>query len=134
MKTIEWSKTYSVGIGEIDAQHRRLFEIINNFYENMNARVTIVPRELIRNLEEYASTHFRTEEKYFDAFGFTDSQTHKRQHREFEARISEFKTAYLTKGTFNAASIGDFMKQWIIHHILISDRKYIQCFREHGLH
>ena len=133
MTRIKWSKTYSVGVEEIDHQHKQLFEMINNYQDSLDAADNTAPKKLLTNLMEYALTHFGTEEKYFEIFQYSGSEIHIKQHQEFETKVREFIKLYQSMKIFNSSTVLHFLKNWIINHVLISDKKYIRCFKEHGL-
>lgn len=133
MKEIGWTGAYRVGIPEIDEQHMRFFEIANTIRDPMPASDAEMPHRVLTELEEYVAFHFRTEEDYFDRSGYPDAKEHILEHRSFIEIISGFRSEYRRTGTFNPATVRVFMKDWMIRHILISDRKYISHFREGGL-
>ena len=133
MEYIKWSNSYSVGVEEIDSQHKRLFEMINEFRESLEKEDLSAPKKLLISLLEYALDHFGTEEKYFDMYHYSDSERHKEEHKTFEMKVMDFQSAYQSKGTFNVVVISDFLKKWIINHVLIFDRKYMECFIKNGL-
>lgn len=134
MMTVKWSNAYSVGVEEIDIQHRRLFEIVNNYLESAGTGDQSAPEKLLINIVEFTDTHFKTEEKYFDLFHYPESENHKKMHREFRTKVMGFVSNYRSRGTVNTVIIMDALKKWIIDHTLIYDRKYVRCFHENGLH
>jgi hemerythrin len=133
VKKTEWSEAYSVGVRELDEQHVRFFKIIQSLEDADLTADGGAPKRILSDLGEYAATHFQTEEKYFGRFGYPAAEAHIREHREFEEKIAEFRKVYQIQKTFNSGVIREFVKKWLIHHILISDRKYTACFHENGL-
>jgi len=134
MMTVKWSNAYSVGVEEIDIQHRRLFEIVNHYLESAGAGDQSAPEKLLINIVEFIDTHFKTEEKYFDLFHYPDAENHKKIHREFRTKVMEFVSNYRSRRTVNTVVVMDALKKWIIDHTLIYDKKYARCFHENGLH
>ena len=66
---IEWTPDLSVGIGEIDAQHREFIRLIAAMPEELNASYdTRQAVEMVVFLEGYADRHFTTEETYMSAY------------------------------------------------------------------
>jgi hemerythrin-like metal-binding protein len=130
---MEWSRKYTIGIEKIDEQHRQLFEMINELHDSMESKDIHTPKKILIELMEYTLNHFQTEEKYFKIFQYSDAEPHITQHVEFEAKVKEFLNRYQKDGTFNVSVISDFIKRWIIDHVLISDRKYVKCFTDNGL-
>lgn len=131
MAFVEWDESCSVGISLIDKQHQRLFELINNFHEattNLDA--------ILQDLLSYVDFHFKTEEKFFKEFGYEYTEEHKKEHKYYEDKVAELYRQY-TENKTKEKEVGlileEFIKDWIMHHIKISDKRYAQCFLEHGL-
>jgi hemerythrin len=65
----EWNDKFSVGIPEIDEQHKKLFEIISTVFDGIAERND---RELLKTafdkILDYTKYHFATEEGYFVKF------------------------------------------------------------------
>ncbi|MFC1568685.1 bacteriohemerythrin [bacterium] len=133
MAFINWSKTYSVGIKKIDNQHQKLFKMINNFHVYVQKGDPQAPKKLLIQLMDYALVHFQTEEKYFKQYNYPESKAHIKEHLEFEKRISTFRSNYQSKKTLNATLMLNYIKKWIVNHILIIDKKYSRYFHDHGL-
>ncbi len=82
MSFITWDENIALDITEIDNQHKQLVEIINTFFDAMKeARGIEVIDDTLKKLADYTSYHFTTEEKYFDRFGYTESERHKEEHK-----------------------------------------------------
>ncbi len=89
---------------------------------------------------DYAVYHFDTEEKYFDQFGYSEAENHKDEHKNLLEQVTSFKTAYDEGKTRRDGSesiinvdLYYFLKDGLINHIQISDRKYVPLFKERGL-
>lgn len=132
MAFIDWDQTYSVGVEIIDNQHKRLFELINDFH---SAKTNL--DQAIQDLLSYVDFHFKTEERYFDKFGYEKTVEHRQQHKFYEERIGALYARCLKEKIDEgkiSAEIEGFVKDWISQHIHISDKEYSKCFHEHGLH
>lgn len=134
MAIIQWTTDLSVGVSEIDQQHQELICIINDLdnvikYEEERAKTMGVIRKLI----SYAQTHFKTEEKYFDQFGYENSAAHKAYHVFFIKKISAFCNDYFSGKPGLSVSLMKFLKNWLIDHIKGEDQKYTDCFNRNGL-
>lgn len=82
---------------------------------------------------EYAQYHFKTEEAYFDLFEYEFSEEHKKEHKKLLQDVLDFYEQYKEDRTVSLAEFTEFLTDWLIEHIGSEDRKYIQCFHEHGL-
>jgi len=55
-----WNEKYSVGIAEIDAQHRHLVKMVNDLYEAMYAgQGREALGKILSGLIRYTQTHFQ---------------------------------------------------------------------------
>jgi len=133
-KQLMWKDEYSVGVKEIDDQHKELFVIINHLIEVINA----IPREeevaaILGKIVEYKIAHFATEEKYFHEFGFEGTAEHEEAHQTFNEKLAETQAAFQGDTMGFAFAAVDFLEDWLIEHLMTMDQKYKQCFSEHGL-
>mgnify|MGYP000867218199 FL=1 len=68
MPLVEWKSEFSLGISEIDEQHKKILAIINKLYDlfsNKEHQDIAEIERIIKELADYAVYHFQTEEKYF---------------------------------------------------------------------
>ena len=67
----QWNTSYSVKVEAMDAQHKRLFEIIRELYTAMRAgQGKQVVGEVLHRLIEYTVQHFAAEEKLMEKNGY----------------------------------------------------------------
>jgi len=134
MGTITWNDSLSVKVLAIDQQHKKLVDMINELSDAMRSgKGRDVLSKIISGLILYTGTHFKTEEKYFDQFGYPEAEIHKKEHEAFVLKVLEFKKGF-EKGDLNlTVEIMDFLSDWLQNHIKGSDKKYSQFFNDHGL-
>lgn len=134
MPLIQWNDSLRVNIAEIDAQHHRLVDMINDLNEAMKiGKGKEILGKIVQGLIDYAQTHFRTEEKYFDRFGYPEGAMHKREHSAFTAKVSEFKSAFDSGKAALSVEVMTFLSDWLQQHIKGSDRKYGVLLNQMGL-
>lgn len=121
----EFTKDCMINIKEIDDEHSKLFQMINEAVDMNNKLddITGVSKSLIANLKEYAATHFAHEEAYMESINDPELPLQKKEHATFTARVNEFS---LDESSPEAAkkSFGEFLGflvKWLYHHILSSD-------------
>lgn len=133
--SIKWNESYSVGVKIIDLQHQKLFEILNAVEEQIkrNAQDYGALDNLILDLQTYVEFHFTTEQKYFDEFHYEDEKAHLEQHAFYVKKVRELHESCEKKESDLSVKLLDFIEEWIKQHINVSDKKYTQCFNEHGL-
>src|SRR5512137_2634484 len=118
MGILPWSDKLSVGVGEVDAQHRQLVGHLNDLADAMAggaSREALDP--LIKALAGYAKSHFATEERYMKAFRYRDYDTHKIEHDHFVAQVSEFERGFEAGKLTLSIDILKFLKSWVVTHI-----------------
>jgi len=138
MTFVEWNKSFSVGVKMIDAQHKKLFALINDVHsasigKEIKGDTTL--DIIIHELMAYVDFHFKTEEKYFHEFGYEKTKEHEKQHKFYEDKIRDFYKRYL-EGDAEIELMREiiiFIRDWILNHIKINDKEYTKCFNEHGL-
>ncbi len=134
MELIQWSESLSVNVKEIDLQHQKLVALINTLNDAMRERRTKeVVGDVIKELVDYALTHFLTEERYFEKYRYPKTVEHKHEHDSFAGKVSEFQKKYNEGRLALSIDIMDFLKDWLITHIQGSDKKYTAFFNEKGL-
>jgi hemerythrin len=134
MSFFDWQDALSVGIVEIDNQHKQLVAMINDLYSAMRAgRGREVLGGIIDKMSQYAVEHFKTEETYMTRFGYSDYSSHKASHDAFIAKVSDFKQSFSQGKILLSIEIMNFLKDWLFQHIAKSDQKYVPFFKEKGL-
>jgi hemerythrin len=129
-----WLDKYSVYVEEIDNQHKKLIEIINNLLDALQAKKRDEQLVLIMNqIFVYKTNHFNTEEKYFHLFNFAGAAEHELAHQYFRNKIREIQERNLQNTMNLAFELVDFLEDWLIDHMLSMDQKYVKCFKDHGL-
>ncbi|MEJ5299442.1 MAG: bacteriohemerythrin [Thermodesulforhabdaceae bacterium] len=134
MPIVRWDDSFSVGIAEIDAQHKRLVEMINELYDAMRQRKgKDVLSEILDGMMSYAAVHFATEEKYFVQYFYPETESHRKEHRDFKKKADEFKKRFESNEIGVAGEVVDFLATWLKSHIKGSDKKYGPFLNEKGL-
>ena len=134
MSLIRWNESLSVNVAEIDRQHRKLVSLINELDEAMKqGKGKAVLGKTVDSLVQYAVTHFRTEERYFDRFGYPDTDGHKKEHAAFVRKASEIKDKFEQNRNFLSIEVMNFLINWLQNHIMKSDKQYSQFFNDKGL-
>jgi len=133
MALIKWDNNFRVNVPLIDYQHKHLIAMINELNDALQiGKGNDVSGKIVRNLVTYTKTHFKTEEDLFAKFRYPDSARHKMEHDAFIKKVEVFSDE-LEKGKLSLSmDIISFLSDWLSHHILGTDRKYIQFFKENN--
>lgn len=125
MELIEWTPDLSVGIGEIDAQHREFIRLVAALPKELNAGYdTKKAVELIVFLEGYADRHFKTEEMFMSGYSYPAKDAHQALHDKFRAEIAVMKSkAEKEEAAKVVLEINRRIYSWFVEHIKVTDRK-----------
>lgn len=124
---MEWKPEYSIGIEEIDAQHRqllRLFTRIATLAEEPATSWAELHFSVVE-LKNFADFHFQFEEALLRLFAFPGRESHHLEHMGFFERIGQVERTSLENDI--KRGIVEFLWDWLREHILKSDR----CYADH---
>lgn len=129
MDKINWSSKYSVGIGIIDEQHKRIILMINKIIKEKDANTgSEVISELITRMMQYAREHFKTEENLLIEHGYPYFEEHKSEHMAYHKKAVAFTVATPMGIEDVPEKMKDFLITWWENHILVEDMKYKDFF------
>src|SRR5512138_2461518 len=83
MTKLEWTQALSVGVEEIDDQHRELFRRAASLLDGIHKGEPEELGALIDFLYQYAVEHFGAEEEHMRRTRFPGYQRHKAEHDRF---------------------------------------------------
>lgn len=133
---IEWSSKYEIGIDLIDEQHKKLVELVADFYSALMAPTTqksqvasALLNKALHDCVAYVQTHFSTEEQLLQRAGYKDFAAHKKQHEEFTKQVLETAKSFNKNNMLVAVKFARFLYDWILAHISHTDRLYIPCVK-----
>ena len=76
---LQWTVALATSVGEIDDQHKELFDRVNSLLAAIGLNKGRQEMEqVIQFLTEYVVLHFGTEERYMQKFGYTNSYSTRR--------------------------------------------------------
>ncbi|NPB07657.1 MAG: hemerythrin family protein [Aquificae bacterium] len=131
---ISWSEEMELGIPEIDQQHRKLVNMLNEFYHELEEghREEAV-KHFLKELEDYLRYHFEYEESLLQRVGYPDTANHRRTHEMFKKLYREEVEKFLKGDRKALRELVAFTLSWLYTHIMKTDRKYANYMKEKGL-
>lgn len=134
MAYIEWEDSFSVGVEIFDNEHKKLIEIINRLHLALLMKETdAVMGKTLKDLIDYTITHFAHEEENMANQTYPDFFKHKKEHDELIKKVQDYKTQIESGKTTISLSIMNFLKEWLMGHILGTDMKYKDFFADKKL-
>lgn len=131
----EWSARYSVKVNAMDAQHKRLFEIINELYTAVRSgHGKDVAGGVLRHLIDYTVQHFAAEEKLMEQNGYPSLAAHRAEHRALTDKVLAFKKDFDGGAVGITPELMSFLQNWLTNHIQTVDQKYGDFLNSKGVH
>ena len=131
---ISWTDDLSVGIASIDGQHKVLVNLINELNSAMRQRKSDdVLVGVLGKLKQYTVKHFAAEEEFFDRFGYPDAPSHKKAHHELVEQVLAFEQELKSGRAKVTMEIMRFLKDWLVGHIMGTDKLYIPFLKSKGV-
>ncbi len=126
MDAIEWDDSYSVGVPELDEQHKNLFRIVNTMFSTEDLSVNSkVITDLMAEMAEYASVHFETEERYMSECKYPGLANQIRAHDVFRKKVDELRSLHTAENKNMPSEMIRFLYEWLVNHIMFCDKKYM---------
>lgn len=133
MSYFVWKDEYSVGVDEIDFQHKKLISIISELHSAMiEGKSDSVIDDVLEKMRDYTKEHFSTEEGYMLKADYGQYIEHKSRHEKFIQKTETLVYDMKAKKKFISIDIMDFLRNWLSAHILGDDMKYKDCLKKAG--
>lgn len=134
MAFLNWTPKMSVGLESIDEQHKKLIAQINAVVENIltpgNSEKSF--DSIMDSLVLYTKEHFAFEEELFARLGYPDTPDHLAHHERLRSGLISHFDRFRNK-QLDPGALLDFLKDWLVKHILETDMKYSVFMKEHGV-
>lgn len=125
MPLIRWNDKLSVGVAEIDSQHRRLIDLINELNDAMiQGKGQEALGRILDGLIAYTRSHFAHEERLFAITAYPETTAHKTEHAELIRQVGEFQAGFSQGRVGLTVQIMNLLTAWLSTHIQGSDKKY----------
>ncbi|MCL2020596.1 MAG: bacteriohemerythrin [Betaproteobacteria bacterium] len=132
MKTFVWSDEYSVGIAEIDEQHKTLFVMIEKLHQAiMKHEGSAACKVILAELVDYARVHFALEQTLMRVGKYPEYEEHCRLHKELVEEVEALQQKIASGRAAISFELLQFLRTWLSKHILSEDMKY-GAFFKHG--
>lgn len=131
---IEWDNKYSVDISIVDAEHKKLIDIINKAIvskeQNYSSEKT---NDVINEMVKYTYKQSSIEVTGMLKFNFFEYQLHRNELLNFmDSTISSYKDLTMDNYQLINETL-EFLKNWFLNHIVKTDKKNINNINESGL-
>lgn len=129
---IEFDDRIRTGIDEIDEQHRQLVAIYNELDDAFQqGRANRQMSEILARLYRYTKVHFEHEERLLEECAWPDLAQHRFEHRQLAEKLRSFVVRYRRAGERISAEVVDFVRAWVVDHIMQCDLRYADHVKDH---
>lgn len=124
-----WSDDFNVNIQEVDEQHQVLVDLLNQLHHAiLERRGKTASRDILNQLADYTRTHFLLEESLMRVLHYSGLEIHKQQHEDLIQQIHELQRKLDEEDATITFELLYFLKNWLIHHINESDKRFGDFF------
>ncbi len=120
---LQWSSALTLGVPDLDAQHRELFTRVDRLLDSMLHGDRGEAATLAAFLREHVVLHFAAEEQLMQELRYPDTARHTEEHRAFAASMLELDSAFRERGT-SAELVLRLEREvvaWLRDHVYVAD-------------
>ncbi len=134
MPLFSWKDSLSVKIESIDKEHKKLINMLNEFYDNIISKTNEENiSELIAKMKEYTIFHFTNEESHLKKHKYPKYEEHKKEHEKFIEKVTDMENRFTKGELILSLEVTSFLKDWLQNHIMVSDQKYSDFLAKRGI-
>jgi len=128
---IKFTQNLTIGIDEIDEQHKTFFDLFNSLYDSIHQNTgETTAEQAFSFLKDYVYFHFRTEEWYMEKYSYPEYESHKVQHEHFIEQLEQKQQDFLLADDAMGLEILDWLSVWFRSHIFSTDVSMGEFFRQ----
>ncbi|HHW30115.1 MAG TPA: hemerythrin family protein [Clostridiaceae bacterium] len=123
---VMWTPDLSVGVKNIDDQHKIWFEKANGLFEaGKEQRAKDYINTMLDFLDEYTKQHFRDEEAFMEEIHYPEIDAQKKAHASFINDLAKLKSEYNKAGgnILVILNANKMVINWLTNHIRNMDKK-----------
>ena len=124
--SVVWTPNLSVGVKQIDDQHKVWFEKANELFEaGKQHRAKEYIDTMLEFLDEYTKKHFRDEEAYMAQIRYPELDAQKKAHASFINELAKLKSEYSKSGgnIVVILNANQMVLNWLTNHISSMDKQ-----------
>jgi len=120
---LPWNESLSVGVAEIDAQHRELFGRVDRLLEASLRSDWSEVGPLLAFLRDYAAVHFEAEERLMLEHRYPGYHLHKAEHDRFARGLRAMEAELAASGPTGdlARRVERSVAEWLRDHVYLTD-------------
>ncbi len=125
-KILLFEQSLQLGYQPIDDDHMKLADLINQLYAaGMEGRDHDQQSDILGQLVDYTSWHFRHEQRLMQACGYPETDLHIKEHKKLLDQVQAVQRKYDQAEYEDLTELNTLLKDWLIGHILKVDSKLV---------
>ena len=126
-----WKPEFGIGIHSIDSQHRKLFAMFDELYQALNEGqgTNLKVHRTLEWLVQYTKVHFAHEERLMLTEEYPGFLPHKTQHDALTRKVLAMQKDYAEGKAAMTVELVEFLRSWMVHHILNTDARMAQALK-----
>ena len=124
MALISWKNEFTIGIPEVDAEHRELINLINELHDHLLDRGRPYRvQDFLGEIFTRISAHFALEEKWMRENKYDQFPEHKEDHEKLLDDIRDIMDEYEEEENFNEELLAGNLSGWFTGHFGTMDAR-----------
>lgn len=134
MALFNWTDKFSVDVKTFDEQHKNLINLINDLYDAMKlGKGNQILGKIFDSLIDYTKNHFNDEEEVMRKVFYPEYLNHKSEHVKLTDKVLEYKKKFENNEILISVDLLGFLRDWLTNHIMNTDKKYGEFFKNKGI-
>jgi hemerythrin len=133
-KTGKWKKEYETGNYQMDLEHKKMFEILDEaFSETDDKKREAKIKTVLHHLYDFMKKHFKSEESHMRHISYPNYQEHKDIHNQIVQECNELLLSINeTDQKLFEKKLALFIDEHIIQHMLKEDKQIVEFEQSEG--
>jgi len=124
MSLIEWKDEFSVGVPDVDHEHRQMIALINELHANMSQPESkLGVEDFLGEIYNQISAHFALEEKIMRERKYDQYLDHKEDHERLLDELRDMMDDYEENAAFDDEALADALRVWFTEHFKTRDAR-----------
>ncbi|MES9992773.1 MAG: bacteriohemerythrin [Candidatus Thiodiazotropha sp.] len=123
MPIVTWSDDFNINVKEIDEQHQKMLDIVNNLHIAVEAeKEKEILNDLLTELYQHTQLHFSTEEELMNKYDYPGFEQHLHEHKVLLQHLGNLVAGVCGGKNPTFRSDYDVSSDWVLIHIFKSDK------------
>jgi hemerythrin-like metal-binding protein len=133
MPLIEWKDEFSIGIPDVDHEHRQLVGLINELHATLSAGESdLAVMDFLGEIYAHIAAHFALEEKIMRERHYDQFRDHKEDHERLLDELRDIMDDYEENAYFSDAEFAGRIERWFSEHFRTRDARLHRYLGNNG--